>query len=147
MPSSPPLALAVLLIVSGAARAADQLAPDRPLDASSRAMVEESGSSRADPAEGDRAFADSTRRADLSGLEPLGRNSMAPTLRVRLGRLSGLGRNPGAAPPAYGEVGIAVGSLAGLSIVPSYRVIMDDGPAASGAVDAQVLKLGARIRF
>jgi hypothetical protein len=69
-------------------------------------------------------------------------------LALHLGRTSSAGRSPGAAPPLYGEVGIDLDPAAGLSLVPSYRLVLDEGERAeSGAVAAQVLKLGARIRF
>jgi hypothetical protein len=69
-------------------------------------------------------------------------------LKVRLGRTPAVGRSPGDVPPLYGEVGIDLDSGAGLSLVPSYRVVLsDDDAEASEAGAAQILKLGARIRF
>ena len=69
--------------------------------------------------------------------------------KVRLGRTPVAGRSPGDAPPLYGEVGIDVDSGTGLSLVPSFRVVLpnDDETAASEAAATQILKLGAKIRF
>jgi hypothetical protein len=77
-----------------------------------------------------------------------GADSASP-LKVRLGRTPAVGRSPGDVPPLYGEVGIALDSGAGVSLVPSYRVVLpeDDATAESEASAAQILKLGARIRF
>lgn len=71
-----------------------------------------------------------------------------PLLEVRLGRSPAFGQSPGAAPPAYGEVGIDIDPRSSVSLVPSYRVVLDDGGAQSvGAFAAQILKLGVRLRF
>lgn len=72
----------------------------------------------------------------------------ASPLKVRLGRTPAVGRSPGDVPPLYGEVGIDLNSGAGLSLVPSYRVVLsDDEEEDSEAGAAQILKLGALIRF
>jgi hypothetical protein len=76
-------------------------------------------------------------------------------LDLHLGRTSPAGRSPGDAPPLYGEVGIDLDPLAGLSLVPSYRLVLNEGDRTDARttdaqglkLDAQVLKLGARIRF
>ncbi len=69
-------------------------------------------------------------------------------LDLHVGRTSPAGRSPGDAPPLFGEVGIDLDPAAGLSLVPSYRVVVDEGDGADGrTIGAQVLKLGARIRF
>jgi len=83
---------------------------------------------------------------ELEGLG-LGASSVSP-LKVRLGRTPAVGRSPGDVPPLYGEVGIDLDSGAGLSLVPSYRVVLpEDDRADAEASAAQILKLGARIRF
>ncbi len=69
-------------------------------------------------------------------------------LDLHLGHTSPAGRSPGDAPPLFGEVGIDLDSRAGLSLVPSYRLVLDeDDGAESRTVATQILKLGARIRF
>ena len=76
-------------------------------------------------------------------------------LDLHLGRTAIAGRSPGDAPPLYGEVGIDIDPLAGLSLVPSYRLVLDEGErpdaratdAQALKLDAQVLKLSTRIRF
>jgi hypothetical protein len=89
------------------------------------------------------------RGADaLDSLRRSGQEGGRSPVEVHLGRASAAGRSPGDAPPLYGEVGIDIGSIAGLSLVPSYRLVLpDDRTEASEAAAAQVLKLGARIRF
>jgi hypothetical protein len=80
---------------------------------------------------------------------PAGEFPMHYLLDVHFGRADQPGRIPGDAPPLYGEVGINVDTPAGLSLVPSYRVIVneDDYRADSRAIAGQVLKLDARIHF
>jgi hypothetical protein len=147
IPSSLPLALAVLLVASGTARALDQSELSPHLDFGSRALVNQSAAGGTDPAGSDGTVAESTLSAEFGNSEGLDRKS-TPALKFRLGRLSALGRSPGAAPPAYGEIGIDIAPLPGLSLVPSYKVVLDDDSAeSSGAVSGQVLKLGARIPF
>ncbi len=69
-------------------------------------------------------------------------------LDLYLGRAQRAGRSPGDAPPLYGEVGFDVDPKARLSLVPSIGVVLDDGERDDArAVAAQILKLGARIRF
>jgi hypothetical protein len=89
------------------------------------------------------------RGADaLDSLKRSGQERGRSPLEVRLGRTSAAGRSPGDTPPFYGEVGIDIGSIAGLSLVPSYRLVLpDDRTEDSEAAAAQILKLGARIRF
>ncbi len=70
-------------------------------------------------------------------------------LDLHFGRAAQKG-SPGDAPPLYGEVGINVDTPAGLSLVPSYRVVVNEDDRVdyhSRAIAGQVLKLGARIRF
>jgi hypothetical protein len=147
IPSSLPLALAVLLVASGTARALDQSELSPHLDLGSRALLNDGAAGGTDLAGSDGALAESTLSAEFGNLQGRDRNS-APAFKIRLGRTSALGRSPGAAPPAYGEIGIKIAPLPGLSLVPSYKVVLDDdSAAASGAVSGQVLKLGARIPF
>jgi hypothetical protein len=76
------------------------------------------------------------------------RNPQAPLIDLHFGRGSRMGRMPGDPPPLFGEVGIDLDPSAGLSLEPSYRVVLDQSDRPdSRAVTAQVLKLGARIRF
>jgi hypothetical protein len=80
--------------------------------------------------------------------QPVGSERRLHLLDLHFGRGSSLGRIPGDPPPLFGEVGIDLGSAAGLSIEPSYRVVVDqDDRPDSHAIAEQVLKLGARIRF
>jgi hypothetical protein len=147
IPSSLPLALVALLVASGTARALDQSESSPHLDLGSRALVNQSAAGGTDLVGPDGALAESTLSAELGDPQGLDRNS-TPALKFRLGRTSALGRSPGAAPPAYGEIGINLAPLPGLSLVPSYKVVLDDDSAgSSGAVFGQVLKLGARIPF
>jgi hypothetical protein len=155
MSSSLPLALAVLLGASSAVWAADEPLSDRQGDVGIRAMIdvgEEVGGSlalnAADLAGSRSAPAERSFDAYLgSPRQPRGERAM-PALEVRLGRVPAIGRSPGAAPPAYGEIGIDVGPRSGVSIVPSYRVVLDnDLVAAPGAIAGQILKLAARFRF
>ena len=144
IPSSLPLALVVLLVASGTARALDQSELSPRLDLGSRALINQSAAGGTGP---DGALAESTLSAEFGSPQGLDRNS-TPALKFRLGRSSALGRSPGAAPPAYGEIGINLAPLPGLSLVPSYKVVLDDDSAGdSGAFSGQVLKLGARIPF
>jgi hypothetical protein len=89
------------------------------------------------------------RDADArNGVRRSGHERARSPLEVHLGRISAAGRSPGETPPLYGEVGIDIGSVAGLSLVPSYRLVLpDERTEDSEAAAAQVLKLGARIRF
>jgi hypothetical protein len=154
MSSWPPLALAVWLGVSSACLAAESrpageapavgsvavdsghhLSLDLPLWA-----LDPDGSASARAA--DRAEA----RADR--LEPPADEVEKRFLDLHLGQASRTGRRPGDTPPLYGEVGIDVDALAGLSLEPSYRVVLnEDDRADSRAIAQQVLKLGARIPF
>lgn len=150
MSSWPPLVLAVCFGVSSACLAAEPHAasrqpapaavgsPDLSLDLALRAVgLDGSGAvTEAQPVEA---------APDLSARPEGGRRLH---FDLHLGRTSPAGRSPGDAPPLYGEFGIDLGSRAGLSLVPSYRVVLDEGDRAdSGTIEAQVLKLGARIRF
>jgi hypothetical protein len=83
--------------------------------------------------------------------DPLARPADAPgmhRLDLHAGRTSRAGWSPGHVSPLYGEVGIDLDPQAALSIVPSYRLVLDEGDRDhAGAIGAQVLKLGARVRF
>lgn len=80
--------------------------------------------------------------------QPGGSERRLPLLDLQFGQASSFGRIPGDSPPVFGEVGIDLGSAAGLSLEPSYRVVLDQGERPdSHALAEQVLKLGARIRF
>jgi hypothetical protein len=89
--------------------------------------------------------------------QSVGSERRMPLFDLQFGQGSSLGRIPGDPPPVFGEVGIDLGSRAGLSLEPSYRVVLgqDDRPDShaiseqilSHAISEQVLKLGARIRF
>ena len=80
--------------------------------------------------------------------QPGGSGRPLPLLDLHFGHTSSFGRIPGDSPPVFGEVGIDLGSAAGLSLEPSYRVVLDQGDRLdSHALAEQVLKLGARIRF
>jgi hypothetical protein len=151
MSSSLPLALVVLLVASGVARAADQAAPLWQADVASHARVDlrpEVGANLGDPVGSDSALAERTMIARVGAPERSGGKGAMSSLKVHLGRLPAFGRSPGAAPPTYGEVAINVAPLPGLSLVPSYKVVLDDESAGGAkAVSGQVLKLGARIRF
>jgi hypothetical protein len=69
-------------------------------------------------------------------------------LDLHFGRGSRMGRMPGDPPTLFGEVGIDLDPSAGLSLEPSYRMVLNQGERPdSRAIAAQVLKLGARIRF
>jgi hypothetical protein len=71
-------------------------------------------------------------------------------LNLHFGRADRPGRVPGDAHPLYGEVGINFDTPAGLALVPSYRVVVNEDDRAdyhSRAIAGQVLKLGARIPF
>jgi hypothetical protein len=84
----------------------------------------------------------------VPGLKRPGHERGRSPLELHLGRTSAAGRSPGEAPPLYGEVGIDIGSIAGLSLVPSYRLVLpDDRAEDSEAAAAQILKFGARLRF
>ncbi len=153
MSSWPLLALAVGLGVSSASLAAEPrpagpppaLAPTTgvgrhlSLDLPARALSLD-GLAVTPQADGAEALPDRLARP--------GDEHRAHRLDLHFGRASRAGRSPGDAPALYGEVGIDLDPVAGLSIVPSYRVVLDqaDRPDA-GTIDAQVLKLGARIRF
>ena len=145
MSSSQLLVLVVLLGASSAACAADSPAPERQPELIVPSVADlylDTG-----PATGQAAPRKtlSERKHDRPDA---GVGSMSP-LKMRLGRTPAGGRSPGDAPPLYGEVGIDLNSGAGLSLVPSYRVVLPDADATaeSEASAAQVLKLGARIRF
>ena len=152
MSSWPPLALAVWLGVSSASLAAESRPVGQPpapatvgtgrhlsLDLPARA-VRLDGFAPMTQAEQDEALPDRLGRFEDE--------RRRHRLELHLGRASQAGRSPGDAPPLYGEVGIDLDPLAGLSIVPSYRVVLDQGDRPdTGTIDAQVLKLGARIHF
>jgi hypothetical protein len=155
MSSLPPLVLAVLLGASSAAWAADQAARNRQADLFVPPVVDLDhglGADLAPEASGstEPETIPLTRDLDdrLDGLKgPGGERNQSP-LEVRLGRTPAVGRSPGEAPPFYGEVGIDLGSVAGLSLVPSYRLVLpNDAAEESEASAAQILKLGARITF
>jgi hypothetical protein len=148
MSSSRLVALVVLLGASTAVSAAEQPATERHLDltAPSIADLYLEAPAGATP---DNMLGERNLDASRDGLTSRpGEGSVSP-LKVRLGRTPAAGRSPGDAPPLYGEVGIDLDSGAGLSLVPSYRVVLPDNDEAaeSEASAAQVLKLGARIRF
>lgn len=155
MSSWPPLALAVLLGASGAASAADPAATDRQADLFVPSVVDLDHGLGAAPAPEGSGFTEPERisgqrdlDAHLDRVKRPGRARNQSPLEVRLGRTPAAGRSPGEAPPLYGEVGIDIGAVAGLSLVPSYRVVLpDDDTEGSEASAAQVLKLGARFRF
>jgi hypothetical protein len=87
-------------------------------------------------------------KAPPDGLAPAEGRHPTPLLDLHFGRGSRAGLMPGDPPPLYGEVGIDLDPSAGLSLEPSYRVVLDQGDRPdSRAIAAQVLKLGARIRF
>lgn len=151
MPSLPPLALVVSLAVSSAALAADHQPPAAAratLDAerhlslnlpSQAGGLETAGSALETP------LADPPQQSPEAAP---GAERRRHLLDLHLGRASALGHSPGDAPPLYGEVGIDLDSQSGLSLVPSYRVVVDEGDSTdSRTIGAQVLKLGARIRF
>ena len=143
MSSSLPLALAVLLVASSTARAFDQSESSPHWDLASRALVDQSAAGGADLVGSDDVLPESTLSAEFGSQEGLDRKS-TPAFKIRLGRISALGRSPGAAPPAYGEIGINIAPLPGLSLAPSYKVVLDDDSARGSG---QVLRLGARIPF
>ena len=160
MRSFAPLALAVSLGVSSTCLAAEsRLADPPPAAAPAAATVARHLSLEVAPQalglDGSASSAEATPAgpgADLlAPLESEGRVH----LDLHLGRTAIAGRSPGDAPPLYGEVGIDIDPLAGLSLVPSYRLVLDEGnrpdarttDAQSLKLDAQVLQLGARIRF
>jgi hypothetical protein len=153
--SWPPLALAVWLGVSGACLAAESRpAGEAPAVASVAVdsghhlslnlplrALEPDGSASA--READRAEA----RADR--LEPPAAEVQTSFLDLHLGRTSQAGRRPGDTPPLYGEVGIDVDVLAGLSLEPSYRMVLNEDTIVPipAPITQQVLKLDARIPF
>jgi len=147
MSSSQLVALVALLCASNAVWAADPPATERDAEL----VVPSAADLYLDAAPDLQGAAAAPPRSILPGreLEGPGRGagSVSP-LKVRLGRTPAVGRSPGDVPPLYGEVGIDLDSGAGLSLVPSYRVVLsDDDAQASEAGPAQILKLGARIRF
>jgi hypothetical protein len=148
----PPLALAVVLGVSSASLAAEPRPGGPPpavapaavgvphplrLDLPLRLLSQEDAAAMPAPA--------------ATGTEALASPDGEPSKHhfdLHLGRAPQAGRSPGDAPPLYGEVGVDLDPRAGLSIVPSYRVVLDQSDRADArTIDAQVLKLGARIRF
>lgn len=146
MSSSLPLALAVLLGASAAAWAADQSDPDGP-EVSGRAMPEAEV----------RPALKAAKLVDYEAVVAGGASHLRPTrsadqrplpfVELRLGRTSAFGQSPAAPPPAYGEVGIDIDPRSGVSLVPSYRIVLDDGDEGVKSFAAQVLKLGVRMRF
>jgi hypothetical protein len=151
----PPLALAVLVGASSAAWAVDQSAIEPRSDLVVPPVVEllDLQADAAPRAPGSATPKDILGEFKLDaspdGLGPrAGERGVSP-FKVRLGRTPVAGRSPGDAPPLYGEVGIDVDSGTGLSLVPSFRVVLpnDDETAASEAAATQILKLGAKIRF
>ena len=150
MTSWPPLALAVWLGVSSASLAAEPRpaghapAPARAELATGRHLSLDLPT-RAVGVDGPAAMVQADA-ADL--LAPPDDEHPSQWLELHLGRDRQAGRMPGDPPSLYGELGIDLDPGARLAIVPSYRVVVDqtDRPY-SGTIDAQVLKLGARIRF
>ncbi len=154
MSSWSPLALAVWLGVSSAGLAGEPRPAAQPpavapaavgvdghlgLDLALRAVGLD-GSAALPEAEGAKADPDHlVRPADEPGMH---------RLDLHAGRTSRVGRSPGDASPLFGEVGIDLDPQAALSIVPSYRLVLDEGDRDhAGTIGAQVLKLGARVRF
>ncbi|MGH6905572.1 MAG: hypothetical protein ACREIR_22865 [Geminicoccaceae bacterium] len=154
MPSLPPLALAVLVGASSAAWAVEQSAIE-PSDLVVPPVVElldlpvDAAPGAPGPATPESMLKERKRDAPPDGLERSPGEPGVSPFKVRLGRTPVAGRSPGDAPPLYGEVGIDVDSGTGLSLVPSFRVVLpnDDETAASEAAATQILKLGAKIRF
>jgi hypothetical protein len=151
MSSWPPLALAVWLGVSSACLAAEpRPAAQPPADAPAAVDVGRHLSlDLALRAVGlDGAAAISSAKAEPDRLARPADEPGMRRLALHLGRTSRVGRSPGDAPPLYGEVGIDLDPQAALSIVPSYRLVLDEGDRDhAGTIGAQVLKLGARVRF
>ena len=148
MSSSQLVAVAVLLCASSAAWAADSPASER----DAKLIVPGVADLYLDPAPalpGADAATPASILAERKLEAPRSGEGSASPLKLRLGRTPATGRTPGDVPPLYGEVGIALDSGVGLSLVPSYRVVLpeDDATAESEASAAQILKLGARIRF
>jgi hypothetical protein len=150
MSSLPPFALAVLVGASSAAWAVDRSALEPRSDLVVPPVVEflelevHAAAGAPGPVTPKSMLEDGKLDASPDGLQ----RGVSP-FKVRLGRTPVAGRSPGDAPPLYGEVGIDVDSGAGLSLVPSFRVVLpnDDETAASEAAATQILKLGAKIRF
>jgi hypothetical protein len=153
MSSWPPLALAVCIGVSSACLATEpRLAAQPPAGAPAAVDVGRHLSLdlalRAVGLDGAAAIPEAERaEAEPERLAPADDHQMH-RLDLHLGRTSRVGRSPGEAPPLYGEVGIDLDPQAALSIVPSYRLVLDEGDRDhAGTIGAQVLKLGARVRF
>ncbi len=149
------LALAVCLGASSACLAAEPRAADQPSavapatvggdhDLSLALPLGTLGSdASASSGEADQAAASLDQQKGPAGELPMN------FLDLHFGRAAQKG-SPGDAPSLYGEVGINVGTLAGLSIEPSYRMVLNEDDhyrADSRAIAGQVLKLGARIPF
>jgi hypothetical protein len=155
MPSLPPLALAVLVGASSVAWAVEQSAIEPRSDLVVPPVVDlldlrvDAAPGAPGPATPESMLEERRRDAPPDGLEPSPGHPGVSPFKLRLGRTPVAGRSPGDAPPLYGEVGIDVDSGTGLSLVPSFRVVLpnDDETAASEAAATQILKLGAKIRF
>jgi hypothetical protein len=148
MSSSQLLVLVVLLGASSAACAADSPAPERQAELIVPSVADLYLDTGPAPQATGQAAPPNTFSERKLDRPHAGEGSMSP-LKMRLGRTPAVGRSPGDAPPLYGEVGIDLDSGGGLSLVPSYRVVLpdDNATAESEASAAQILKLGARIRF
>ncbi len=155
-----PLALGVWVGLAGACLAAEpRLAGQQPPSTPAAADIRHHLSLDVGPQvlglDGSASSAEAAPAGPGEGLLAPPESEPGMHLDLHLGRTSPAGRSPGDAPPLYGEVGIDIDPLAGLSLVPSYRLVLDEGerPDARATeaqglkLDAQVLKLGARIRF
>jgi hypothetical protein len=147
--SWPPLALALWLGLSSACLAAGPGATDRQAATVDSRPLSLDLALRAVGLDGS-AAGPATQPAE-AGSDRLGAPARERRLRrldLRLGRAARTGRSPGDPPDFYGEVGVDLDPQAGLSLVPSYRLVLDQSDHADAdAIGAQVLKLGARIRF
>jgi hypothetical protein len=141
MSSSLPLALAALLGASAAAWAADQPDPGSLERGAYASPAKGAGLASAAAKLVASESAVALRPAQSAGQRPL------PFLELRLGRASAFGQSPAVPPPAYGEVGIDIDPRSGVSLVPSYRIVLDDGDEGVRSFAAQILKLGVRMRF
>jgi hypothetical protein len=156
----PPLALAVWVGVASTCLAAEpRLAGQQPATPPAAAAIKHNLSLDVGPQalslDGSAFGAETAPAAPGADLLAPPESERRMHLDIHLGRTSPAGRSPGDAPPLYGEVGIDLDPLAGLSLVPSYRLVLDEGERTDARtteaqglkLDAQVLKLGARIRF
>jgi hypothetical protein len=150
----PPLAVAVALAISSASLAADPR-PGGQSPAAAPAAVGSAGHLNLGllPQVADAKASAAVPGADAADAGPDGvaqpeNVAQDHYLDLHFGRLAQAGRGPGDVPPVYGEVGIDLDPGARLSIVPSYRVVVDQSDRQDrSAIDDQVVKLGARLRF